>query len=122
MTRKARIDSATATNWVANYKGKNVVKGYAKWFGVDLLCAIVELRLLGVSVKPEREDQVRQPLSSNFRDRAIRKMAEEQNLGGPCQDQDETFAYIAGHTSDGAPYGVTWDEVDETSPSNKEQT
>ena len=26
-------------------------------------------------------------------------------------DQDDTFFYIAGHTSGGAPYGVTWEEM-----------
>ena len=26
-------------------------------------------------------------------------------------DQDETFFYIAGYTSGGAPYGVTWEEM-----------
>ena len=26
-------------------------------------------------------------------------------------DMDGTFAYIAGHTPGGAPYGVTWEEV-----------
>ena len=25
--------------------------------------------------------------------------------------QDDTFFYIAGYTSGGAPYGVTWEEV-----------
>ena len=28
-------------------------------------------------------------------------------------DSDETFAYIAGYTSNGVPYGVTWEEMDE---------
>ena len=27
------------------------------------------------------------------------------------EDQDNTFYYIAGYTSDGAPYGVTWKEM-----------
>lgn len=26
-------------------------------------------------------------------------------------DQDDTFYYIAGYTSGGAPYGVTWEEM-----------
>ena len=28
-------------------------------------------------------------------------------------EQDETFYYIAGYTSGGAPYGVTWEEMEE---------
>lgn len=35
-----------------------------------------------------------------------RRSAEEEL---PCES-DGTFAFIAGHTSGGAPYGVTWDE------------
>lgn len=27
------------------------------------------------------------------------------------EDQDETFYYIAGYTSGGAPYGITWEEM-----------
>lgn len=26
-------------------------------------------------------------------------------------DKDDTFYYIAGYTSGGAPYGVTWEEM-----------
>jgi hypothetical protein len=39
MTRAGRLQSARETNWVANYQGANLVRGYRKWFGVDLLCA-----------------------------------------------------------------------------------
>ena len=28
-------------------------------------------------------------------------------------DSDETFAYIAGYTSAGFPYGITWEELGE---------
>ena len=28
-------------------------------------------------------------------------------------ESDETFAFIAGYTSGGAPYGVTWEEMEE---------
>ena len=32
-----------------------------------------------------------------------------------CQtsESDDTFAFIAGYTSGGAPYGVTWEEMEE---------
>jgi hypothetical protein len=39
------------------------------------------------------------------------KKKEEQNKIDPLIESDETFAYIAGYTSGGAPYGVTWDEL-----------
>lgn len=31
-----------AKNWIPTYTGSNPVKGYRKWLGVDLLCAIRE--------------------------------------------------------------------------------
>lgn len=29
------------------------------------------------------------------------------------QDSDENFAFIAGYTSGGFPYGITWEEMEE---------
>ena len=46
------------------YGGKNVVRGYARWFGVDVLCAIVELRMLGTTVPAEYEAQIRQTIAA----------------------------------------------------------
>lgn len=34
-----------------------------------------------------------------------------QALHGCSLDSDDTFFYIAGYTSGGAPYGVTWAEM-----------
>jgi hypothetical protein len=31
-------------------------------------------------------------------------------------DSDETFAFIAGYTSGGFPFGTTWEEIGETPP------
>ena len=36
----------------------------------------------------------------------MKKAAVENNT-----NQDDTFFYIAGYTSGGAPYGVTWEEM-----------
>lgn len=57
MRRPARL--MAAVKWRAGYGGKNIVRGYARWFGVDLICAIIELRMLGVTVDPEYEAQLR---------------------------------------------------------------
>jgi len=32
------------------------------------------------------------------------------------KDSNDTFAYIAGYTSWGFPYGVTWEEIGEEPP------
>ena len=42
--------------------------------------------------------------------RKLKKAEETQNH---APDSDETFAYIVGYTSNGVPYGVTWEEMDE---------
>lgn len=44
--REGRL--ARAPHWLATFSGTNVVRGYAKWFAVDRLCALKELQLLGL--------------------------------------------------------------------------
>jgi hypothetical protein len=44
---------------MSGYGGNDIVRGYASWFGIDLLCAITELRMLGVDVDVAREQGLR---------------------------------------------------------------
>ena len=115
-SRAGRLQSARSSDWVANYSGKNIVRGYRKWFGVDLLCAVVELRELGVRISAEREEQLRESVASSAAARAERmqRRAEQERVGS--RDSDDTFAFIAGYTSGGAPYGTTWEEVEQPPP------
>lgn len=73
MTREQRIASAKATSWVIQYSGKNIVKGYANWFAVDLMCAIQELRQLGVTIVPAREAAIKASVEVRIRERFLRK-------------------------------------------------
>ena len=81
--------------FIAENKGKRLVRGYMRRFGVDRLCAVLELNILGknlpipVIVPKKKQNPI-----------------EEFN-----PDSDATFAFIAGYTSGGAPYGVTWEEM-----------
>lgn len=109
MKRESRLQSARA--WIAKYEGKNIVKGYSKWYGVDLLCAINELRMLGIQVDEEREKQIRATLLGRSRARQRKKPLQQQGIEQLDPDSDETFAFIAGHTSGGLPYGTTWEEI-----------
>lgn len=68
MRRPARLQAAV--KWRAGYGDKNIVRGYARWFGVDLLCAIVELRMLGVTVDAEHEQQIRRTIAARAEARA----------------------------------------------------
>jgi hypothetical protein len=108
MSRQARL--ASARNWLMKFSGKNVVRSYANWFGVDLLCAVKELSLCGVSVDPAYVTQLKTYASRSSR-RPKQRGAEPQSVGYGV-DWDENFAYIAGRTEAGFPYGITWEELE----------
>ena len=117
MTRQGRLSSAKTIAWVKTYGGKNIVKSYAKWFAVDLQCAMIELRILGVNITPEREAQVRATIGPRSAESQRRKKADaETDLEVLYPDSNDAFAYIAGYSSGGLPYGVTWENLGEESP------
>ncbi|MFL6203398.1 MAG: hypothetical protein ACJ76J_29880 [Thermoanaerobaculia bacterium] len=112
MKRPARLQAART--WLAKYPGKNVVTGYKKHFAVDALCALTELQRLGVKLDPEYVQRVRSSeqsrIEARHRERERRKAAAvPAEVDG---DSDERFAYIAGYTAWGFPYGVTWEEME----------
>jgi hypothetical protein len=112
-TQPGAIRLQRAKSWLNSFQGKNVVRGYAKKYRVDLLCAIQELRTLGVEIKPEYEQAVRQTITQRIEQNKNRKKANEAEMDGVSVHQDGDFAYIAGYTSGGAPYGIKWKEMDE---------
>jgi hypothetical protein len=117
MTRHGRLSAASAIRWVEQYKGKDIVAGYANWFGVDPLCAVIGLRMLGVTIDPEKEIQAKATIEARTvarrRRRELRAQAEPEQLP---PDSDETVALIAGYTPGGAAYGITSEErADEAS-------
>lgn len=71
MRRQARL--ATAPTWLTSYGGKDVVRGYSRWYAVDRLCAIKELRMLGVQVSEEYEVRVRESIASIAKTRAAQR-------------------------------------------------
>ncbi|MCP3917384.1 MAG: hypothetical protein GY711_17700 [bacterium] len=109
MKRTARL--ASARHWLLRHEGKNVVRGYARWFGVDHLCAAKELELLGVAIDPAYVAQ----LECTARSKAIsRKSAKEREAAKAealarklREDTDDVFVFIAGRTSAGFAYGLT---------------
>ena len=56
LTRQGRLQAAKT--WLRSYPRKNIARGYRKHFGVDYLCAIRELRLLGFAIDPAYERAV----------------------------------------------------------------
>ena len=115
---------AKAEKWVAEYDGTpyggDIIKAYRKKFAVDRMKAVAELQMLGVSLTKEQIDREKAAVKA-YQDiqrakKAKRKRLREQkrmqkDIPVFHEDQDETFYYIAGYTSGGAPYGVTWEEM-----------
>ncbi|QEM06243.1 hypothetical protein DIU31_022980 [Mucilaginibacter rubeus] len=98
-------------NWIGNYNGKNIVRGYAKHFRVDLLCAIKELRLLGVIITEKYEETVQQALAVHASQKKLREEQKASSGANVLGDSDDNFAFIVGYTNGGAPYGVRWDDM-----------
>jgi hypothetical protein len=105
LKRAARLRSAR--KWLASFKGTNVVRGYAQWFGVDVLCAAKELQMLGVEIGSPYRQRLQSRLDSRNRKRQQKRADLFEN---DCIESDENFSYIVGYTSGGMPYGVPWDD------------
>ena len=115
---------AKAEKWVSEYDGTpyggDIIKAYRKKFAVDRMKAVEELQMLGVSLTKEQIDREKAAVKA-YQDiqrakKAKRKRLREQkrmqkDIPVFHEDQDETFYYIAGYTSGGAPYGITWEEM-----------
>ncbi|MFT4414450.1 hypothetical protein ACLM5H_11375 [Fredinandcohnia humi] len=112
LNQKARLENAK--DWITSYTGKYIVKGYTKWYGVDLLVALKELELLGLVFSDKEKEQVMQAIKQ--RKDQKKRIKEKKNHRKNVileDDSDEMFAFIAGHTSGGVPYGITHKEMDE---------
>lgn len=110
-SRTMRLQAAK--QWIAEYPGKNLVRGYKKRFGVGDVCAVLELRMLGVDISDARLEQARRDQRSRPTRRARQKEKHARTTLFP--DSDDEFAFIAGYTEGGAPFGIRWDEADEAS-------
>lgn len=109
LNRDGRLQAAP--HWIPKYEGKSLVKGYSNHFEVDKICAVNELEMLGYSFSDEYKQKVKAVVLKKQKENKKRKAAKKQkdnDLFG--EESDETFAFIAGYTSGGAPFGVTWKE------------
>lgn len=61
-----------------------------------------------IYVKPPRKDKTKK---KDVHPRKKKKKDTEVEI--PLFEQDEYFYFIAGYTSGGAPYGITWEEAAE---------
>ena len=105
--RKQRL--IHAKSWIKKYNGKRIHHGYAKHFGVNKLCAVMELELLGIELPQGlKEDIIRSEIDKKLQ---LEKLKLKKELNDYC-DSDYNFAFIAGYTPCGFPYGITWEEME----------
>ena len=109
MKRNQRLQSAK--QWISTYEGKNLVRGYKKHFGVDEVCALLELKALGRPINDERIENARKSASRKGEITALRRQARESEFN-PYPDSDEHYYFVAGHTSSGFAYGITWEQAE----------
>ncbi|TCP31281.1 hypothetical protein EV207_103165 [Scopulibacillus darangshiensis] len=112
LKREARLKQARI--WVDNYEGKNIIKGYRNWFAVDLECALKELEMVGYPVSIKQKEYVKRATAERQRERQLRKERRDAHKQALLDDDwsDETFAFIAGYTPGGAPFGITHEEIE----------
>lgn len=112
LKREHRLRSAK--DWLKTYSGNNVVKGYSKKYSVNKLCAIKELRMIGIEISEEYERQLIISLEAHKQQRLSFKKKRENEINASCEfESDENFAMIIGYTSGGFSYGVTHEEMEE---------
>lgn len=105
-------------------KPSNMLKKYRKYFGIDWECAISELRALGVEFDAAYLARLRETISRDFqgeKKHAPISRLEFEDYHGIVPESDENFAYIAGYTPGGAPFGVTWEEWEEMGGDEKDR-
>jgi hypothetical protein len=109
-TQKKESRIARARNWLPAYEGTHIVRAYRKKFHVNTVCAVRELQEAGYEFKPGYVDILLKAEAARVERLKVAK--EEKRLAERHNDyQDDRFFFIAGYTSGGAPYGVTWEEM-----------
>lgn len=111
LKRQGRLQAAK--NWLPKYAGKHIAKGYSKHFGVNILCAALELRMLGYEISEHYIDNLKADEVRRQKINARRKKTKALNLQDTIDEySDDTYYFIVGYTSNGVPYGITRAEIE----------
>jgi len=96
MKRAARLQSAVS--WLKTFRGKNVLRGYCKQYGVDWRCAAIELKQLGVKLDPDylKCREVAERELAAYRKRRCEARENEQSLDEWPEYETPLNAYLAG--------------------------
>lgn len=113
-TQREEVRLRKARQWALTYNGtpKYMTKHYRKRFHVDLTTALRDLQEIGVEFTQEYLDAVKRSEEERIRQKRLAKEKKaQQERDFLYEDSDDVFAFIAGYTDGGAPYGITWDEL-----------
>ena len=103
--RRERLNQAKTWFSSQNFnEDSHIVKAYRKHFKVDKACAMCELCMLKV-LSPQKQAAYEAELKAKDNKKTAIKRQDFVDTY-----QDDRFFFIAGYTSGGAPYGITWDE------------
>jgi hypothetical protein len=115
-TPKKEIRLQMAKEWIQTYPGINLVKGYSKMFGVDKLCAVKELRMIGVFISEAYEKALMSTIEFDKKQKLAKKKKKqeemENSMNEPLFESDYHYAMIVGYTSGGFAYGITHEEME----------
>lgn len=113
-TQRKEIRLQKARQWILTYNGtpKHMAKHYRKRFHVDITTAVRDLQDIGVEFTQEYLDAVKRSEEERIRQKRLekeRKVQHEQDF--LYEDSDDVYAFIAGYTGGGVPYGITLEEL-----------
>lgn len=91
--RRLRMDRAqrqkAAKLFIRGFGGKRIAVGYSRWFGVDRICAVTELQMLGVAV-PAHEVQIAHEMVQTAQHlRRMRIARTEETVPESCFEFDD---------------------------------
>lgn len=110
--RKQRLQSGKT--WLKNFTGKHIIRSYRRWYAVSEVCAIIELQMLGISIDKEALKKAKLAEKSKAQaGLAAKKNRKERLVADLLEESDDSFSFIAGYTTNGTPYGITWEETDD---------
>lgn len=113
LTKKERLQ--LAPSYLSTLKeGSSIIKRYALHYRIPKVEALEELKTLGYQFSEEYLENF------NFDDRHLRPRRKDYFYEEPTSDA--YFAFIAGYTDSGIPYGITWEEADEMNACNEEES
>ena len=110
--KKRQLRLARARAWLATYRGSRIVRAYRKEFNVDIVCAVRDLQEIGYKFAAGCAENLLKSEMTRREQLRQKKIQEKLSKQYPDnEDQDGLFYYIAGYTSGGFPYGITWEEM-----------